>query len=245
MCQQICPPNAIDIPYKPIISCVQMRQPCQLYTLYELNTTNNVTRSTGILTFHITGICPWTNMPSKLHKYVPLHFFSLHIEPKLLHISVKNLYTAIFIYHFIAKYVQLRNILFIWQLPKLLDVHFMKEGCQYKYVPYEVNTINYIARINVHRCQQWCRTMIMMMLQPNYIYWVGHSKSFKNTENCSFYLPCYCHIYAKNKYAPQMSHMKISSHADTKQLCQYIYHIRIHCNQQSIWPEILVYTHFT
>ena len=37
------------------------------------------------------------------------------------------------------------------------------------------------------------------------------------------YLPCYCHICSNNKYSLHMPHMKISSFADTRELCQYIY----------------------
>ena len=38
-----------------------------------ISTTTNVTRSTGIHTVHIIGICPRTNMPAALHIYVPLY----------------------------------------------------------------------------------------------------------------------------------------------------------------------------
>ena len=34
---------------------------------YELIANNNVTWNTGINTFHIIGICPWTNTPVTLH----------------------------------------------------------------------------------------------------------------------------------------------------------------------------------
>ena len=61
-----------------------------IYNSYELNAISNVTRSTGIHIFHITGMCPWTNMPTTLHKYVPLHFCSLQIDPTVLHTSIKK-----------------------------------------------------------------------------------------------------------------------------------------------------------
>ena len=55
-----------------------------IYTSHEFTTINNVNRSTGIHTFHITGICPWTNMPATLYIYVPLHFkCSLKYRPHI------------------------------------------------------------------------------------------------------------------------------------------------------------------
>ena len=73
MCQvQVCP-------YMPNVCCI-----CQLlhvqikgnhvsiYTSCELTAINSVPRNTGIDTFHIADICPWTNMPASLHKYVLL-----------------------------------------------------------------------------------------------------------------------------------------------------------------------------
>ena len=50
--------------------------------------------------------------------------------------------------------------------------------------------------------------------------------------NCSFYLPCYCHICTHTKYPPERPHMKTSSNVDAIQLCQYIYLIWTQCNQQ-------------
>ena len=59
-------------------------------TSYELIAMNNVIRSTDVHTLHITGICPWTNMPGTLHIYVALHFYySLHWNPTLQQISIK------------------------------------------------------------------------------------------------------------------------------------------------------------
>ena len=53
-----------------------------IHTSYELNAINNVTRITGIHTFHICGICLWTNIPSTLHTYAPMHYYySLQIDP--------------------------------------------------------------------------------------------------------------------------------------------------------------------
>ena len=50
-------------------------------------------------------------MPVTLHIYVPLHFYcDLHTDPKLLHISIQNQSTVIFIYHIIAQYVPVVNM---------------------------------------------------------------------------------------------------------------------------------------
>ena len=45
-----------------------------IHTSYELTPINNVTRTTGIHTCHIIGICPWTNIPATLHTLVQLQF---------------------------------------------------------------------------------------------------------------------------------------------------------------------------
>ena len=55
---------------------------------HDLARINNVTRNTGIHTFHIIGIYPWSNMPVTvtLHIYVPPHSScSLHINLALVH----------------------------------------------------------------------------------------------------------------------------------------------------------------
>ena len=62
-----------------------------IYTSYQLTKINNATRNAAEHTFHITSICPYTNMPARSHMYAPLHYScSLYIDPKVLHTSVKN-----------------------------------------------------------------------------------------------------------------------------------------------------------
>ena len=108
------------------------------YTSYELGAFNNVIRSTGIHTFHITGKSPWTNMPGTLHKYLPLHFYcSLHIGSTLLHISSTNQWTATLIYHIAAKYVPAKNA------PQMPEIRHMPnhllciyEGSMPMYMPH-------------------------------------------------------------------------------------------------------------
>ena len=53
----------------------------------------------------------WTYMPFILHIYILPHFYcNLHIDLTLLHTSIKNHQTAIFIYHTTAKYVPTTNM---------------------------------------------------------------------------------------------------------------------------------------
>ena len=106
-----------------------------IYASYELTAITNVTRSTCIYIFSITSICPWTNMPSTLHKYGPLHFYySLHIQPTMLHISIENQYMATFLYHTTAKYVTLIYMPLKCQIHAICQItwcaHMMKV-CQY------------------------------------------------------------------------------------------------------------------
>ena len=44
-----------------------------IYTSYELSAINIVTTNTGIHSIHIIDICPWTNIPTTSHMYIPLH----------------------------------------------------------------------------------------------------------------------------------------------------------------------------
>ena len=43
-----------------------------IYNSHESMAIKNETRSTGICTFNIIGICPWKNMPATSHMYVPM-----------------------------------------------------------------------------------------------------------------------------------------------------------------------------
>ena len=110
--------------YMPNSLCTYIRLLCQyIYISYELNAINNVTSNTAIHTSHITDICPWTNRPATLHIYVPLHFFcSLHIDPILMHASIKCQQTTTFICNTTPKYVPVTNVplkCYICQMPKL------------------------------------------------------------------------------------------------------------------------------
>ena len=64
------PPNTTHKPHMPISSCAHIRQLHSIHAPYEPNAISNVTWKTGIHTFHITGICPSTNMPPTSHIYV-------------------------------------------------------------------------------------------------------------------------------------------------------------------------------
>ena len=71
----ICPSNATYKNY----SHAHLDIYVSIYTSYQLTPMNNETRSTGIHASHITGIHSWKNMPVKLHKHDPLHFYIVHI----------------------------------------------------------------------------------------------------------------------------------------------------------------------
>ena len=58
------PSNAIYMPFIPMSSCAHETNCVSIYISYEFNVINYVTTSTDIHTFHITGICNWTNMPA-------------------------------------------------------------------------------------------------------------------------------------------------------------------------------------
>ena len=78
--QQIWPSNAN---YMPHILCAEMRQPCQYIYLIGTWCYEQCDHDHWIPhAFHITSICPWTNMPATLLICVPLHFYcSLHTYP--------------------------------------------------------------------------------------------------------------------------------------------------------------------
>ena len=71
-------------------------------TTYEFTAINSVARSTGIHTFPIIGICPWTNMPPNCMSVALLCYCSLHVDPSLFHIQVK-MYVCIYIYNIKVK----------------------------------------------------------------------------------------------------------------------------------------------
>ena len=105
--KQICPLNVTNTSDMQVSSCATM----SVYMLHMICAIGNVTISTGAHTFHIIGIIPQTNMPSTLHIHVPLQFYySLHIDPTVLHISIRSQPTASHIYHTTAKYVQSINM---------------------------------------------------------------------------------------------------------------------------------------
>ena len=101
----------------PNTSCVHMIQLCQyIYLTWTMNF--NVTMTTGMHTPHITGICPWTNMPATLHICVPLHFYCrLKINPTFLYISIK----INKLQHILTKLLQ--NVCQNKHAPWLWDVH--------------------------------------------------------------------------------------------------------------------------
>ena len=70
--EKICPSNTTYMPHMPNTFCADIRQLCQYINLiwtqiYQHNAVKSVTPNTAILTFHIIGICPCTNMPYTMH----------------------------------------------------------------------------------------------------------------------------------------------------------------------------------
>ena len=90
MCQQqIHSSNATYMIHTPLLHGQVSDNYVSIQTSYQLRTIKSVTKNTRIHSFHIIGICPWTNMPATFHKYVTLHFYlSLHIDPALLTTSI-------------------------------------------------------------------------------------------------------------------------------------------------------------
>ena len=63
----------------------------RIYISYDLNVINTVIKSTAVYTFHITDICPWTNMSTIMHINALLHVYcNLHIDPIIAHTSIKK-----------------------------------------------------------------------------------------------------------------------------------------------------------
>ena len=144
---------------------------------------NNVIRSTGIATFHITGIC-LSNYACLIAHIFPLHFYcSLHKDLTLLHISIKinNLQHLLSYYCKMCisnRYVPQMPL--ISPIPKLLNMHLWGEHTNIP-VQYKVAPINDIARITVHR-QGWWRNSFQ---QPGPVQRHQYSTPTSHTPNTS------------------------------------------------------------
>ena len=114
-CFCICVPkhNHLQYLFHMLLSCMPQQQIYKLVhmhiwqnyistnTSYELIAINNFTISTGLHTFHTSGLCPWTNMSTTLHIIVLLHYHcSIHIEYTLKSkkTTATSLHNAIAIY---------------------------------------------------------------------------------------------------------------------------------------------------
>ena len=92
MCQQqMCPSNAVDMSHMATTSCAH-KTALSDYILHMVSM-QSIIWPGSLVYLHFTLLTwPWTNMPTTLHKHVQLHFYySLHIDPILLHTSIKNL----------------------------------------------------------------------------------------------------------------------------------------------------------
>ena len=155
----MCLSSTTYVPLMPITSYADIRIQYQYIYLIWLNAITNVTKSTGIHTFDITYICPWTNMPITLHIYVPLNFYcSLHMDHSLLHTPIEiNKLKHLFI-------ILLQNM--CQQPMSLLECHMYAIYQYYLmcingesmliYATYELTDISHVAWSTVHR---WHRMM--------------------------------------------------------------------------------------
>ena len=105
------------------------------------------------------------------------------------------------------------------------------------YASYQPTTINNLSINSGIHTLYWhmpldkdaCHTVHMFQGTNTVVYITAQNK-------LQLLFTCFCHTCANNKYAPlnatHMPHMPITSRVDIRQICQYIYLIRTHCNQQ-------------
>ena len=137
--------------------------------LYEPTAINNVASNTGMHTFHIIGICLWTNMPPTSHTYVPLHCYSiLHIDPTLLDTEVQKKWLQLFITmllpymcHQVCPYICL-----IW--------HQWNQQCDYKHWYTYIHIITYAPE---QACLPHCTYMFHCSANIVYI-WIPHYHTY-------------------------------------------------------------------
>ena len=126
--------------------------------LYELTGINIVTRSTGIHILHITGICPWWNMPVTFYKHVLEHcLVSLHKGPHIIPKKTKKCNTYFMIYcHICASYNKpIECHMYATHANKLTSIY----GEIYQYICCILNHLQlkppyvYFANYNLPYCQ--------------------------------------------------------------------------------------------
>ena len=151
-----------------------------IFTLYISTHVNHVTGNTTIHIFHITGICPWTNMSATLHIYVsPYYYSSLYRDPNSLYISINK--TVTFIYYTTENYVPATN------MPHKSHIN---GTCPNYLLCINGGVCQYVCHIGTHQHQPYkhdcCAqkpmwTMALtptltttVVIHPNYISWTGH-----------------------------------------------------------------------
>ena len=158
------------------------------YTSYELNAINNMTSSTVIHTFHITEICPWTNMPNCIAHICPTTLllystYRLHITS---HIHQKSITSN----NYLPYYCKCQIYVICQNYVTCINV-----GSMPLYMTY-INSLAltmwpgtlYLDETGRH----WWHRIMMMTPKFDYIYWVGHlAKSAKNL----FFKAITWHIY--------------------------------------------------
>ena len=143
---------------------------CSLWLCKELTAINSVTRHTSKHPFNITGICLSRNMSAILHIYVPMHFFpSLHIDPTLLHTSVKNQLSVTFIFHSTVELLSGTNMppkcQNVYHMPKLLKVHQWGK-CANIYATYEVTPTDDVASHCTQMTMRWANSQLHILSLP-------------------------------------------------------------------------------
>ena len=131
-----------------------------IYTSYHLTAMNNVTRITGIYTSSLLVYA--LNKYALLHIYVILDIYcSLLTDSSLLQTAINELHHlfTILLQNMCQQQISLSNAIHMSDVI-LLNMH-QWENYANIYVTYELTGLNHVARSTVHRCQQWCRMMMM------------------------------------------------------------------------------------
>ena len=132
-------------------------------TSHELTAINNVTRNTGIDTFHIITICSWTNMHVTLHMS---HCTTTVIYIMISHTSEKKQQTASFNYHATAIYVQITNKLLKYYIYVtyiyLIWAHF-NYPCDQKLIYIHFTLVTYASEQICCHTAHLCPTICLLL----------------------------------------------------------------------------------
>ena len=111
MCHNKYAPQMLYISHICQIIHVHMNNYVNIYASCGPIAMNSVMGKTCIHTFHIIGICPWTNMTPTSHIYVPLHYYcGPHTNPSSWIYKSKRQLAATFNYQAISIYMSEINM---------------------------------------------------------------------------------------------------------------------------------------